>query len=315
MSGTKHIFIINPVAGKRDRTTEQASLIAASAERCGIEHEIFITNAPKHAISLVRDAVIKHHGQDLRFYACGGDGTLNEVANAAVVFPNCAITNFPSGSGNDFIKIFGQNSSSFLELEKLIVGQTVELDYIQSGNGISINILSVGLDARIAAGTSKFKIVPGMTGKQMYFASTAEQVLKGLHKNYRVEVDGVNYDGRFTMIVAANGGTYGGSFDIIPDPQPCDGYIDVLLVGPVSRFTVARVIGLYKSGKYAQVPHIIKYIRAKNLKVQAADRNPIKLNLDGETSETGIVDATISDKKMRFIVPKGVLNHCKWFKK
>ena len=46
------------------------------------------------------------HREEYRIYACGGDGTLNEVASGAAGFPNGTITAYPGGSGNDFVKIF-----------------------------------------------------------------------------------------------------------------------------------------------------------------------------------------------------------------
>ena len=51
---------------------------------------------------------------DLRVYACGGDGTLNECVNGAALLPNVAVTHFPCGTGNDFIRMFGDEKEQVL---------------------------------------------------------------------------------------------------------------------------------------------------------------------------------------------------------
>ena len=109
MDDAKHIFIINPAAGRSDQTAPVAGVIGELLRRRALDYEILITEAPKHATRLVAEAAARAGDRPLRFYACGGDGTLNEVATAVVRIPNAACTHFPTGSGNDFIKIFGSD--------------------------------------------------------------------------------------------------------------------------------------------------------------------------------------------------------------
>ena len=57
--------------------------------------------APGDCTRIARDAA--KSGQPVRLYACGGDGTLNEVVNGAASHPNAAVTHYAGGSGNDFV--------------------------------------------------------------------------------------------------------------------------------------------------------------------------------------------------------------------
>ncbi len=68
-------------------------------------------------------------GEPVRIWACGGDGTLNEVVNGAAGFDNAAVTCVPKGTGNDFLKLFGPRFRElFNDLEALAAGpQTVPL--------------------------------------------------------------------------------------------------------------------------------------------------------------------------------------------
>ena len=74
----KHLFIINPVAGGGDKTDEvKAKVVSAFAQRPEEEVEIYVTKAPLDATEKIRAEAAD--GKALRVYACGGDGTFNEV--------------------------------------------------------------------------------------------------------------------------------------------------------------------------------------------------------------------------------------------
>ena len=173
----KHVFIINPAAGKKDATTQVAASIRAACVRRGLDYDILTTEYPRHAVELVKQKAIEYAGEPVRFYACGGDGTLNEVAAGAAGLANVSITHYPCGSGNDFIKLFGADCTSFKDLDNLIDGKEVALDYIESDCGVCFNVFSVGVDARIADGMQKYKRIPLLHGSMAYHASTVENVL------------------------------------------------------------------------------------------------------------------------------------------
>ena len=97
----KHLFIVNPVAGGKDRTAEITALAGQTLQSSGALFEVYVTKAPMDACDKIRaDAA---EGGELRVYACGGDGTLNECVNGAAGLQNVAVTHFPCGTGNDFI--------------------------------------------------------------------------------------------------------------------------------------------------------------------------------------------------------------------
>ena len=91
----KHVFIINPAAGSRDRTKEYTRIIEECCKE--LSYEIHVSQAPGECTRLAREAA--QTGEEVRLYACGGDGTLNEVAAGAAGFGNAAITAF-CASGN-----------------------------------------------------------------------------------------------------------------------------------------------------------------------------------------------------------------------
>ena len=293
----KHIFIINPAAGSRDRTQDYTRAIE---EHCkGLDYKIEISQAPGDCFRIAREAA--QTGEEVRLYACGGDGTLNEVGAGAAGYSNAAVTVFAGGSGNDFVKLF-DDPKAFTDLSRLLDCKEETFDLIQCNDDISLNICSVGLDARIGTDVSNYKRLPLLSGFRAYAVSVVFNVIRGIAEHYVVEVDGETIDGDQTLICACNGRFYGGGFNPVPEADPTDGLLDVLLVKKVSRLQVAKVIGKYKDGKYKELSHLVRHFRTKALKIICD--SPTSINLDGELRTAKEVLIRIADEKLRFFYPK-----------
>ena len=77
----RHIFVVNPVAGKGVEAGPLEAKIRDACEVSGAEYEIYMTSARWDAVDFVRRRITERRSDEtLRFYACGGDGTLCEVA-------------------------------------------------------------------------------------------------------------------------------------------------------------------------------------------------------------------------------------------
>ena len=119
----KHVFILNPAAGKADHTPRYAQDIERLCSAKGLSYEICISKAPGDCKTIARSAC--ESGQEVRLYACGGDGTLNEVVCGMVGCPNAAVTHYPGGSGNDAIKVFS-DTAPFFDLERLLDADSID---------------------------------------------------------------------------------------------------------------------------------------------------------------------------------------------
>ena len=296
-----HLFIINPAAGSRNRTDDYSRIIHKLCREQGLDYDIRVSTAPGECARFAREAA--RTGEEYRLYACGGDGTLNEVAQGAAGFDNAAVTVFSGGSGNDFVKLF-DDPQAFFDLERLLDAEEATFDLIDCNGDIAMNICSVGLDARIGTDVSNYKRLPLLQGFRAYAASTVVNVIKGISEHYVVELNGKRIDGKQTMICVCNGRYYGGGFNPVPEADPADGMLDVLLVKQVSRLQVAGVIGKYKDGRYRELPHLVRHYRTKSIKITCDKPTPI--NLDGELRVAQEVTMSVSDKKLRFFYPKGL---------
>ena len=89
----KHVFIINPTAGKSDSRQKIYDMAEKLRQDHGLEVQCLLTKKQGHATEIARR--LCQSGEELRFYACGGDGTVNEVANGIIGYDNASMTVIP----------------------------------------------------------------------------------------------------------------------------------------------------------------------------------------------------------------------------
>ena len=293
----KHLFIVNPVAGKQ-KPEEKIKLIHESADRVpgGLSggFEIYVTRAPMDAVEKIRSTAA--NGEELRVYACGGDGTLNECVNGAAGLINVAVTLFPCGTGNDFIKMFGDDKSRFFDLSELASGEVRPIDLISCNGRYSINICSMGLDARVGTDVHKYSGLPLLGGPAGYVASLAVNFVKGVSQPMTVTTEGLTCGPKLNLVCICNGRYYGGGFNPTNDARPDDGLLDVPIVSGVTRPTLLRAITAYASGRYRDFPQYITFVRTTHVEVETP--TPQVINQDGE--------AEFSTRAVFDVVPGGV---------
>lgn len=297
----KHLFIINPAAGSRDHTKQYTEAIRSSCGARGLDYRIEVSQGPGECRRIAREAA--ETGEDCRIYACGGDGTLNEVAAGAAGFANAAVTAYSGGSGNDFVRLFDE-PAAFSDLERLLDAEETAFDMIRCNDDYSLNICSVGLDARIGTDVARYKRLPLLQGFRAYAASTVVNVIRGIAEHYVIEICGETIDAEQTMVCVCNGRFYGGGFNPVPEADPTDGILDVLLVKKVGRLQVPAVIGKYKNGRYRDCHGLIRHFRTDRLKIVCDKPTPI--NLDGELRVASTVEISVAKEQVRFFYPRGL---------
>ncbi len=300
----KHVFIINPKAGKGNGV----SRIYAMAEKLRREHgltvECMLTQSAGHATTLTR--AIAQTGEEVRFYACGGDGTVNEVAGGIVGCPNAAMTAIPIGTGNDFLKNFGADAKKFADAENLFDGPVKELDLIDCNGRPTVTVACSGIDARIAADVHRYSTRPLVDGKTSYLLSAGFNfIYRGIGEHWTVYLDGEEQAQKdYSLIAVCNGRHYGGGFMPMPEASMTDGVLNTILVDKVSRATFATAIGDYMKGKYKKHADILKTSAAKEIRI-VSEGEDIVTCLDGEIVRNREVCIRLSEYKLRFFGPEG----------
>ena len=293
----KHLFIINPAAGKKGSTAALDKLLSTLS----FEHEVIYTKEAGHAERIARAAA--QTGEDIRIYACGGDGTLNEVVNGAAGFDNAAITCVPKGTGNDFLKIFGPNCrDQFYDLEALAVGPQTPFDLIDCNGKLGIDMVCAGVDARIGAGVHRYKGWHFVSGMGAYVLSLLEHVLfRGISRPLYVEMGEQILDGPSALLCVCNGRYYGGGFMPMPEAMPDDGVLDMLYVNKVSLYQLPGLLGKYAKGRYKDLPKFITDYHGQSISFRSDEE--ITAVVDGEVMYDTSFTVRLSEKKVNFFYP------------
>ncbi|HIT18179.1 MAG TPA: diacylglycerol kinase family lipid kinase [Candidatus Fimivivens faecavium] len=282
----KHIFIINPVAGKRDRTEEIYEKVRGFFALRGAEqeYEIYVSRAPGDSRDIARRRASL--GGRLCFYACGGDGTLSEVLNGIAGEEGCSLAPVPIGSGNDFIRSFGEDAEQFYQLDKLVDGEEIVVDLLrvnpQAGEArAGINIVSVGLDCAVAKNAKRFKRIPFAGGGFAYKLSLLWCFFTSVKNRYEVELDGESFPREdYIFVVAANGRFYGGGFQASPRSRIDDGVLDLIRVPALPRNKILPMIGAYRRGEHLGYPGLAKAAHGRSVRILS--ERTIDVNIDGE---------------------------------
>ena len=298
----KHLFLINPAAGKRGSTESLTNHIHRIFGDMGADYEIALTEARGDAQRLAMQAA--QSGQSVRIYACGGDGTLNEAVNGAAGFDSAAVTNVPKGTGNDFLKIFGpDHRRGFCDLAALAQGPQAAFDLMNCNGKLGIGVICAGVDARVAADVDKYKPIPLVRGPGAYILALVETVLfKGVARHAVVDMGETHLDEDVAIICICNGRYYGGGFMPVGDAEPDDGVLDMLVVPKVSRVTFARLVGDYAKGRYRDHPELIRDYHGQAITYSSEEE--IVTVVDGEVMRDRRFTVQLDPRKVNFFYPE-----------
>ena len=300
----RHIFILNPMAG-------DGTKIAALRKKVDLlpNAEIYETREPHDATAYV-SSICEETQEKLRFYACGGDGTVKEVAEGMIGHANASMSVYPIGSGNDLVKYFG-TAEDFLDIDALMAAESIEMDVIhvttaEGADTYSVNVCNFGFEAYVAETMGRVRRTPMLGGKNAYTTGILAGLFGGMKTQGNIYADGVllNKKNVFMLGTAANGGYVGGGYRCAPRASVTDGALEVCIVKPLSVPTLARLIGVYREGKHLEDPRFAKYLtytRAK--KVEVEGEKTFAICLDGEIIRTRHFTAEIETGMLRFAAP------------
>lgn len=299
----KHVFIINPTAGKKNCTAELMEMAKSLAARHSLELECILTKRPGHAMETARS--LAQSGQEVRIYACGGDGTVNEVANGVAGYGSAAMTCVPVGTGNDFLKNFGDKASLFSDPENLWNGPSLSLDAIDCNGRLALTVACSGFDAQVADDVHKFGSAPLLGGQGSYIVSLGVNFLfRSLGHKWTITLDGKAAEGEYVLAAVCNGRYYGGGFMPVAEARMDDGVLNTLIVQKVSRLTFLRFVGAYSKGMYYTLPGVARCCAAKEIVITSPEADIVTC-LDGESVYNREVVLRLSERKVRFFGPDG----------
>ncbi|HHT53415.1 MAG TPA: hypothetical protein GX011_00570 [Clostridiales bacterium] len=301
----KHYFLINPAAGKGKLYRRLDGEIRTFCEGQGVDYEVYYTKGAGDAEDYIRRTCHKNSGE-LRFYACGGDGTLNEAANGAAGYPNAAVGVIPTGTGNDFVRNFTCRER-FFDMGAQIGGRVAGLDLIEYNQRYATTTLNSGFDAEVVKTVLRIKRYPVVPVKAAYFIGALVQLISKPGVKMRVAIDGGEIQEKDLLLVCIGNSAYcGGGFHSGPHAGVADGELDVCFIKNVSRLTFLSLLGSYKDGTYLQrrgIDKIAEYVKCHSLDIDFGE--PRSISVDGELVESDRLSVRIKPGALRFCLPAG----------
>ncbi len=309
----KHCFVINPCAGKGQESGPLAEKIRDACAAGSAEYEIYLTKAPGDATRFVKERIARKASDEcLRFYACGGDGTLGEVVGGAVdesfggPIPGVQIGCIPIGTGNDFIRNF-THPTFFCDITKQLLGDPITVDCYAINDRYGLNMVNTGVDCDAAAKAAELKKHPLMPKSLAYFGGVASVLKKNLGKVIRVvRSDGSAIGREFELCAVANGGYCGGGFFSAPLSCLDDGLLDISLIRKVSRLTFLRLVFSYRKGTHLKTrigKKVVSYIQDTAITFQFEKEETVCV--DGEIITMKEARFRVVPRALSFVVPVG----------
>ena len=303
----KHVFILNPAAGKGEKQSGLCAQIERVCKEKGVDYLVHQTTARGEATAFVAELCSRYPDQPLRFYACGGDGTLSETVNGAYGYANASVGVVPVGTGNDFVRNF-EGKQAFLDIAAQLDGQEQMLDLIKYNDRFCVNMINIGFDCEVVKqtwGLKKCKWIPsGMT----YIAGLVITLIRKPGVKASVSLDGGEAQPRRMLLTAvANGAWCGGGFHSNPLALQDDGILDVLMIKNVSRVRFLSLVKSYKQGTFVHHPkarRVIEY--AKCQAVCYSFEKTQSICVDGEVTDVDTLEICAVKNGLRFVVPAGV---------
>jgi YegS/Rv2252/BmrU family lipid kinase len=335
----KHIFLVNPAAGDGKANTVLLPSIIETAKKLDVDYEIHRTVNVGDAHRFVVYMGEQHPGEFIRYYSCGGDGTMNEVLNGIMSGDpeKSELAVIPTGTGNDFVRNFG-GAKPFLDVEAQMTASAVKVDAIRYkvevpevsvdigpaldagsndrdasqlwplSEGYALNMFNSGFDANVVERTGRIKKRPLMSGTLAYIGGVLGELatLKGVDMTLTVDGEEI-YSGPVLLTGVANGRFSGGGFDGMPQARTNDGYMDILLAHTMTRRFFLSIIKKYHDGTHFEDPRIdgvIWHYRCKTAELKP--EIPVTLAIDGEVCTISSGSFEICPEVVNLVLPNGV---------
>lgn len=299
----KHVFVVNPAAGHGAALDNILPIIHKALTGFEDDYEIHRTMGANETILYCRQKC-SFEG-DVRFYACGGDGTINNVLTGIAGAHNAELAVVPCGTGNDFVRNF-TNPENFRNIEKQIKGVSTPIDVLKCRDGYALNMLNVGVDCDVAARASEIKS-DKIKGTAAYLMAAAQILPKGKTYKMAYSIDGSEFVEEELMLAAiANGHFCGGGFKSCPNASLSDGYMDVCIVKPVKGLTLPVLLAQYRAGTHLNsklAEKYIKYIHCRSFSLKASE--PVKICCDGEVTDFSESDFEVLPASLKLVIPEG----------
>ncbi|NLY87921.1 MAG: hypothetical protein GX083_05195 [Clostridiales bacterium] len=312
----KYVFIINPASGGgRHEKRLVPDIEQLAADNPDIECKIYYTSGGRDA-TVLADYTARETDDEVFIFACGGDGTVQEVANGIVGHDNAILGVIPVGRGNDLVRQLGggkKEGENFRNLYAQLNGKVNSMDLIKMSwtegdkekSCYVVNGINIGFDGNTALATNELARNPYVTGHGAYLIAAAKTFIGKEGENLRITADGKEfYNGKLLLATIGNGGFCGGGVYSCPRADLYDGLLELMAIKDVTRRKFVSLFFKYKNGKILDIDNrdeILEYEQAKNIVIEPLAASTMKFVADGEGFETGVLKIEVAPRAIRVL--------------
>jgi YegS/Rv2252/BmrU family lipid kinase len=277
--------IVNPMS-RGGATGKMWPILNKLLSNTGLPFDYEFIQASGQGIELSREAVEKGYNLVI---AVGGDGTVNEVANGLIDENGkcrAILGIIAAGTQNDIAHMLGiprdyiRGCQLFEKFETLTIdiGAVSYTSHNKIIQRYYINTAGVGFVSDVIESSipqTKYKVLGGAVP---YAIGLMPKVLEYQNKDISLSIDGEKRIERDFSIVINNGRYLGGG-RVFPNATPCDGLLDVAIIGNITKLAALLNFPLFYTGTHIDRQKV-KLQKARSVIIDSPQRLPIQL--DGE---------------------------------
>lgn len=310
----KWLVVVNPMASV-GKSGKDWPVIRQKLVDAGIDFDDILTEYPRHAIEIVRNAIVEKGYR--KFISVGGDGTNNEVINGIFtqdVVPTNDITmaTIPIGTGNDWRRTFNipleyDDVIEIIKTGNVFVHDIGKLTYYNDGDPKTryfLNAAGTGLDEMVCSSTNLMKR-QGKGGTIRYLISVVKCLFKYKITHVQVTMDDeMVFDDNILSLSVGNCRYNGGGMMMMPNAIPDDGLLDVTVIRKVSIFKFAANVKNIYDGSFIHKIKEVQTFRGKKIRIVSIPPHSLMVETEGENLNNSPFDFEILPKAINMIVPK-----------
>jgi diacylglycerol kinase (ATP) len=272
MMTTEAAIIANPVAGGG-----KGRVLAERAREYlhgrGLDVEIHWTAESGQSTGIARDLLSRGVK---RIVGCGGDGTLNEIANA-LAYSDAALGLLPGGRGNDLCRALGIPRSLPQAADVFVEGQVRRIDLGKVGDRYFNSVAAIGFDAEVCR-TVELGNIP-FSGRATYVYAVLKTLRTYRSPRLKLTGDFGVVEGNIFLAATSNTPTYGGGFRITPPAKMDDGILHVCLIDELPTWRVLALLPCVYRGKHTKRPGV-RILPTRRLSIES--ERELWIYADGE---------------------------------
>jgi YegS/Rv2252/BmrU family lipid kinase len=266
------LAVVNPVAGPRGSQRAVKDLVER-AEKLGVELDVVETRPDLHG----DEAVASRPGRYDCYLAMGGDGTVMDVAEAAMK-NGVPMAILPRGTANAVAWHFGLPFDVTRALKVATQGRPVKIDVARTPHRDFLLVAGLGYDAHVIRDATR--VLKRRFGFLAYLYAAFKNFGRRPY-SFRISLDDEEpFRVRGAMAVVANIGTLAGNIRLVRHVSPVDGRLDVVVVSPANFGAFFRMVFFGILGRLHEDPRV-HYYQASRIRMECRPSGPLEIDGNG----------------------------------